>query len=38
MEKRNYVMSSVEEYFAILDREQNERRSILAKLFVKYLR
>ena len=38
MENRVYVMSSVEEYLEILDKEENERRSVLAKLFVEYLK
>jgi len=38
MENKGYVMSSVEEYFEILDREDVERKLMLVELFAPYLR
>ena len=38
-EKMNgYVMSSVDEYFAILDREAQKRSKMVAKSLTKYLK
>ena len=37
MEKSNYILSSLDEYFEILDRENRNRSQIIAKTLVKYL-
>ena len=37
MENNEYVMSSIEEYFEILDRENKKRSEMVAKSLVKYL-
>lgn len=37
MKNTEYIMSSIEEYFEILDRENKKRSEIVAKSLVKYL-
>lgn len=37
MEKSEYIMSSLEEYFEILDKENKKRSELVAKSLVKYL-
>ncbi len=37
MSKTDYLMSSLDEYFEILDRENQKRSQIIAKSLVKYL-
>jgi len=37
MEKQDYIMSSIDEYFEILDRENKKRSELIAKSLVKYL-
>ncbi len=37
MEKSDYIMSSLDEYFEILDRENRKRSELVAKSLVKYL-
>jgi len=37
MEKQNYIMSSIDEYFEILDKENKKRSALVAKSLVKYL-
>ena len=37
MENTEYIMSSIEEYFEILDRENKKRSEVVAKSLVKYL-
>ena len=37
MEKTGYIMSSIDEYFAVLDRENQKRSQMVAKSLVKYL-
>ena len=37
MEKQDYIMSSLDEYFEILDRENRKRSELVAKSLVKYL-
>ena len=37
MENTEYIMSSIEEYFEILDRENRKRSELVAKSLVKYL-
>lgn len=37
MENTEYVMSSLEEYFEILDKENKKRSELVAKSLVKYL-
>jgi len=37
MEKQDYIMSSIDEYFEILDKENKKRSSMIAKSLVKYL-
>lgn len=37
MEHKDYIMSSLDEYFAILDREKQRRSELVAKSLVKYL-
>lgn len=37
MENTEYIMSSLDEYFEILDRENKKRSEIVAKSLVKYL-
>ncbi len=37
MENTEYIMSSLEEYFEILDRENKKRSELVAKSLVKYL-
>lgn len=37
MENTEYIMSSLDEYFEILDRENQKRSELVAKSLVKYL-
>jgi len=37
MENTEYIMSSLDEYFEILDRENKKRSTMIAKSLVKYL-
>lgn len=37
MENTEYIMSSLDEYFDILDRENKKRSELIAKSLVKYL-
>ena len=37
MENNEYFMSSIDEYFDILDKENKKRSEIIAKSLVKYL-
>ena len=37
MENKDYIMSSLDEYFEILDRENKKRSELVAKSLVKYL-
>ncbi len=37
MENTEYIISSIEEYFDILDRENKKRSELVAKSLVKYL-
>jgi len=37
MENKEYVMSSLDEYFDILDKENQKRSQVVAKSLVKYL-
>lgn len=37
MENTEYIMSSLDEYFEILDRENKKRSELVAKSLVKYL-
>lgn len=37
MDKKDYIMSSIDEYFEILDRENKKRSELIAKSLVKYL-
>lgn len=37
MENTNYIVSSIDEYFEILDRENRKRSELVAKSLVKYL-
>ncbi len=37
MENKEYIMSSLDEYFQILDRENKKRSELVAKSLVKYL-
>ncbi len=37
MENKEYIMSSLDEYFEILDRENKKRSELVAKSLVKYL-
>ena len=37
MENNDYIMSSLDEYFEILDRENKKRSELVAKSLVKYL-
>ncbi len=37
MENRDYIMSSLDEYFEILDKENKKRSELVAKSLVKYL-
>ncbi len=37
MENTDYIMSSLDEYFEILDRENKKRSELVAKSLVKYL-
>ena len=37
MENKDYIMSSLDEYFQILDKENKKRSEIVAKSLVKYL-
>ncbi len=37
MENNEYIMSSLDEYFEILDRENKKRSELVAKSLVKYL-
>lgn len=37
MENTEYIMSSLDEYFEILDRENKKRSEMVAKSLVKYL-
>ena len=37
MDNNEYIMSSIEEYFEILDRENKKRSELIAKSLVKYL-
>lgn len=37
MKDTEYIMSSLEEYFEILDRENKRRSELVAKSLVKYL-
>jgi hypothetical protein len=37
MENKEYVMSSLDEYFEILDKENQKRSQVVAKSLVKYL-
>ncbi len=36
--KNDYLMSSIDEYFAILDKENQKRSKLVAKSLVKYLK
>ncbi len=37
MENTEYIMSSLDEYFEILDKENKKRSELVAKSLVKYL-
>lgn len=37
MENKDYIMSSLDEYFQILDKENKKRSELVAKSLVKYL-
>ena len=37
MDKKEYIMSSLDEYFEILDKENKKRSELVAKSLVKYL-
>lgn len=37
MEKTDYIMATIDEYFEILDRENKKRSEIVAKSLVNYL-
>lgn len=37
MENTEYIMSSLDEYFSILDKENKKRSELVAKSLVKYL-
>lgn len=37
MENTEYIMSSLDEYFEILDKENKKRSELVAKALVKYL-
>lgn len=37
MKNTEYIMSSIDEYFEILDRENKKRSELVAKSLVKYL-
>lgn len=37
MENTEYIMSSLDEYFEILDKENKKRSELIAKSLVKYL-
>ena len=37
MENNEYIMSSIDEYFEILDKENKKRSELIAKSLVKYL-
>lgn len=37
MENTDYIVSSIDEYFEILDRENKKRSELVAKSLVKYL-
>lgn len=37
MGKQDYIMSTIDEYFEILDRENRKRSDLIAKSLVKYL-
>lgn len=37
MENTEYIMSSLDEYFEILDRENKKRSEMVAKSLVKYM-
>lgn len=37
MENTEYIMSSLEEYFEVLDNENKRRSQLIAKSLVKYL-
>ncbi len=37
MENKEYIMSSLDEYFEILDQENKKRSELVAKSLVKYL-
>ncbi len=37
MENKEYIMSSLDEYFEILDNENKKRSELVAKSLVKYL-
>lgn len=37
MENTEYIMSSLDEYFELLDRENKKRSELVAKSLVKYL-
>ena len=37
MENNEYIMSSLDEYFQILDKENKKRSELVAKSLVKYL-
>ena len=36
--KKNYIMSSIDEYFEILDKEAQKRSQMVAKSLTKYLK
>ena len=38
MKSNDYLMSSIDEYFEILDRENEKRSKLVAKSLVKYLK
>lgn len=37
MENREYIMSTLDEYFELLDKENKRRSEMIAKSLVKYL-
>ena len=37
MENTEYIMSSLDEYFELLDRENKKRSELVAKSLIKYL-
>ena len=37
MENRDYIMSSLDEYFEILEKKKKKRSELVAKSLVKYL-